>query len=197
MDRSSRIIEETIMYGYNAKNLAASFRTVRKNTIQIAEEIPEDKYDFHPAEGSKSVAETLRHIAVTTGWPMRCHGERMTALTFEMFGEVMAAAGAAEAKLKTKADIIKALTENGDAFGNFLEGLSDEVLAETVSFPAATGQAPKSRFEMLLSTKEHEMHHRGQLMLVERMLGITPHLTRAMQERMAAFHQQQAATAHS
>jgi hypothetical protein len=29
------------------------------------------------------------------------------------------------------------------------------------------------------------MHHRGQLMLVERMLGITPHLTRHMQERMA------------
>ena len=30
-----------------------------------------------------------------------------------------------------------------------------------------------------------EMHHRGQLMLIERMLGIVPHLTRHMQERMA------------
>jgi uncharacterized damage-inducible protein DinB len=39
---------------------------------------------------------------------------------------------------------------------------------------------------MLLSTKEHEMHHRSQLMLIERMLGIVPHLTRQMQERMAA-----------
>jgi len=29
------------------------------------------------------------------------------------------------------------------------------------------------------------MHHRGQLMLVERMLGIVPHLTRDMQARMA------------
>ena len=40
------------------------------------------------------------------------------------------------------------------------------------------------------------MHHRGQLMLVERMLGITPHLTRQMQERMAAMqrgHQGQGA----
>jgi uncharacterized damage-inducible protein DinB len=35
--------------------------------------------------------------------------------------------------------------------------------------------------------KEHEMHHRGQLMLVERMLGITPHLTRDMQARRAAM----------
>jgi uncharacterized damage-inducible protein DinB len=33
-----------------------------------------------------------------------------------------------------------------------------------------------SRFDMILSVKEHEMHHRGQLMLIERVLGITPHL---------------------
>jgi len=39
---------------------------------------------------------------------------------------------------------------------------------------------------MLMSVKEHEMHHRGQLMLIERMLGIVPHLTRDMQARMAA-----------
>jgi uncharacterized damage-inducible protein DinB len=46
---------------------------------------------------------------------------------------------------------------------------------------------------MLLSAKEHEMHHRGQLMLMERMIGIVPHLTRQMQERMAAMTQQRAA----
>jgi uncharacterized damage-inducible protein DinB len=39
---------------------------------------------------------------------------------------------------------------------------------------------------MLLSVKEHEMHHRGQLMLIERIIGIVPHLTREMQARMAA-----------
>jgi len=30
------------------------------------------------------------------------------------------------------------------------------------------------------------MHHRGQLMLLQRMIGLTPHLTRQMQERIAA-----------
>jgi uncharacterized damage-inducible protein DinB len=44
----------------------------------------------------------------------------------------------------------------------------------------------KSRFEMILSVKEHEMHHRGQLMLIERMVGIVPHLTREMQARIAS-----------
>jgi uncharacterized damage-inducible protein DinB len=40
---------------------------------------------------------------------------------------------------------------------------------------------------MLIAPKEHEMHHRGQLMVVERMLGITPHLTRQMEERIASM----------
>ncbi len=35
------------------------------------------------------------------------------------------------------------------------------------------------------------MHHRGQLMVVERMLGITPHLTRQMEERIAAMQSAQ------
>ena len=50
---------------YGAKELAASFRTVRKNTIQIAEEIPESKFDFRAAPDTRTVAQTLTHIAVT------------------------------------------------------------------------------------------------------------------------------------
>jgi len=42
---------------------------------------------------------------------------------------------------------------------------------------------------MIASVKEHEMHHRGQLMLIERMIGIVPHLTRQMQDRMAQAQQ--------
>jgi uncharacterized damage-inducible protein DinB len=62
--------------------------------------------------------------------------------------------------------------------------------------PPAANQAPKSRFELLLSPKEHEMHHRGQLMMLQRMVGVVPHLTRLMQERMAQAAQAQGARAH-
>jgi uncharacterized damage-inducible protein DinB len=46
----------------------------------------------------------------------------------------------------------------------------------------------------MLGPKEHEMHHRAQLMVVERMLGIVPHLTRQMQQRMADAEKVRAAT---
>ena len=39
---------------------------------------------------------------------------------------------------------------------------------------------------MLLGVKEHEMHHRAQLMLIQRHLGLVPHLTRAREQRQAA-----------
>ena len=55
---------------YGGKEMAAAFRTVRKNTIQIAADIPEDKYDFVPAPGVKPVRKTLMHMATsTTLWP--------------------------------------------------------------------------------------------------------------------------------
>jgi uncharacterized damage-inducible protein DinB len=87
---------------------------------------------------------------------------------------------------RSKAQIIALLRDEGERWAKWLESQSDDFLAERVKLPAGMTPPSKTRFEMLLSTKEHEMHHRGQLMLIERMLGIVPHLTRQMQERMAA-----------
>jgi uncharacterized damage-inducible protein DinB len=71
-----------------------------------------------------------------------------------------------------------------------LETLTPEFLAETVT--DGDGKTAKSRLERLMGAKEHEMHHRAQLMLIERQLGIVPHITRQFQERLA---QMQAAKA--
>jgi uncharacterized damage-inducible protein DinB len=61
--------------------------------------------------------------------------------------------------------------------------------------PAGMTPPIKSRFEMILGVKEHEMHHRAQLMLMERMVGIVPHMTREMNARMAAMMAQSKASA--
>lgn len=42
---------------YGAKEMAESFRTVRRNTIQVARDIPEDPYGFRAAEGAMTVGE--------------------------------------------------------------------------------------------------------------------------------------------
>ena len=182
----------SLMHGYSSKDLARSFQTVRANTTQIAEEIPEDKYGFRPADGTRTVAETLAHLAVATEWPQALHGPRHNAVTFELFMAGMQKSGAAAAALTSKSAILEALRTGGAQFVKFLEQFPEEALAERVQYPAGMQPPDKTRFEMLLSAKEHEMHHRAQLMTIERMLGITPHLTRNMQARMAEVQAQRA-----
>jgi uncharacterized damage-inducible protein DinB len=171
---------------YGGKELAAAFRTVRGNTIKIAEEIPENKYSFQATSDVRPVGQLLVHIALGPTFASHIHQNRIDDLSKVNFGELMAKISAEEAKPRSKAEIIQFLKSEGEKFAAYLESVPESVLAERVKMPPQAQPATKSRFEMLLSPKEHEMHHRGQLMLVERMLGLVPHLTRQFQERMAA-----------
>ena len=171
---------------YGAKELAESFRTVRKNTILIAEDIPEGKYDFKATTETRSVAHLLTHIAINNEYHHQIHAvERRTTLEGFDFFALMQKLAEDERKARSRGEIIQLLRERGEKWATWLEGLSEGFLAESVTMPAGFGAAAKSRFEMLLSVKEHEMHHRAQLMLIERLIGIVPHLTRQMQEHMA------------
>jgi uncharacterized damage-inducible protein DinB len=170
---------------YGGKQLAAAFRTVRGNTIKIAEEIPEGKYEFRPSPDTRSVQQMLAHIAVSTGFQHQIQSNKITDLKTVNFPDMIQKFSAEESKPRTKAETIAFLKAEGDKFAVFLEGLSESFLAEQVAMPPGADPAMKSRFEMLLSPKEHEMHHRGQLMTIQRMIGTVPHLTRQMQERMA------------
>jgi uncharacterized damage-inducible protein DinB len=180
------------MSSYGAHQLASSFRTVRKNTIQVAQDIPEDKYAHVPAEGARTVGRMLTHVAIV---PMRLwhgmHGTRSTDMTGFGLGAQMQAE---EATPRTKAEILELLTTEGEAFARFLEGFSDAELSTMVKTYAAGGPVEKCRLEMLMGAKEHEMHHRAQLMLIERQLGIIPHLTQQMNARIEQMAKARAAT---
>jgi uncharacterized damage-inducible protein DinB len=173
---------------YGGKEMAASFRTVRDNTIKIAEEVPDNKYDFAPAPDCRTIGKTLVHIALTPGFQTHIHTNRITDLKQVNFPELFQKLMADEAKPRTKSEIIALLKSEGDNYAAFLEGLDESFLAERVAAPQQAG-AGKTRFEMLLSPKEHEMHHRAQLMTMQRLIGQVPHLTRQFQERMAAAQQ--------
>ncbi len=169
---------------YGAKEFADAFRTVRKNTVQVAEDIPEASYEFSPAPGARTVGQMLTHIAVST----RIFEElnktpRLTTLVGFDFIGLRDRLLAEEAKPRTKAEILEFLRTEGDCFASWMETVTPEILAEEVT--DADGKTAKTRFERLLSAKEHEMHHRAQLMLIERQLGIVPHITRQFNERIA------------
>ncbi len=176
------------MHYYGAADLASAFRTVRKNTLIIAEEIGEEHYGFRATPETRTIAQTLVHIAMITKLPEQIHAlEKRTALEGFDFISFMGGLIAEERTTRTKAQIVDLLRANGGHFAAWLNGLADDFLAQRVTMPPGMTPASRTRFEMLLGSKEHEMHHRGQLMLMERLVGVVPHLTRDIQARMAAM----------
>ena len=178
---------------YGPKELVESMRTVRKNTILIAEDIPDSQYGYRPTPDSRSVAETLVHIAMLGRAAHFLHEEdRRPSLEDFDFGVLISRSQTEEKRLRSKSEIIELLRAEGERAAQWVEGLPEDRLVEQVR---QRGGGSQSRFEMLLGTKEHEMHHRGQLMVIERLLGIVPHLTRGRQAAREAAAKGREATA--
>lgn len=171
---------------YGAKELAAGFRTVRKNTLAIAEEIPAEAYSKPVAPGMRTIGQLLTHIAQIYKLQYEIQAvQKVNTLVGFDFPTLVGKLIAEEQAPRDKAQVIALLKESEQICGDWLAGLSDTFLGEQVAMPQGAVPASKSRFEMILSIKEHEMHHRGQLMVVQRNLGQVPHLTREMMARMA------------
>jgi uncharacterized damage-inducible protein DinB len=125
------------------------------------------------------VAETLVHIASLSQADRFLHeGERLSSLEGFDFGTLIKKSETEEKRPKSKDQIVELLRTEGEGWSQWVGSLSEALLAEQVRMPGGTS---KTRFEMLLGTKEHEMHHRAQLTVMERLLGIVPHLTRNRQ----------------
>ncbi len=96
---------------YGGRELAAAFRTVRNNTIKIAEEIPEDKYSFRPANDCRTIGQTLAHIALGTTFQSHIHTNKVGDLKNVNFWELVQTMSAEEAKPRMELTQLKAVIE--------------------------------------------------------------------------------------
>ena len=150
-------------------------RAVRQNTILIAGDIPESKYGFRATAETRSAAETLVHIAWLWTADRVIHEERhLDSLEGFDFPALLQTSAVEEQIVRSKAEIIERLRVEGDRAAHWVEGLPDAYVSERVALP---GGGSVTRFEMLLATKEHELQHRAQLTVLERLLGIVPRFT--------------------
>ena len=160
---------------YGSRQLADSMRAVRRNTMLIAGDIPEAHYAFRATPETRSVAETLVHVAWLWTADRLMHEERrLESLEGFDFAALLATSASEEKVARSKAEIVERLRVEGDRAAQWVEALPDAFLLERVRLP---GGGSVSRFEMLLATKEHELQHRAQLTVVERLLGIVPRFT--------------------
>jgi uncharacterized damage-inducible protein DinB len=160
---------------YGKRQLVDGMRAVRANTIGIAEDIPEERYDYRATPGTRSIGETLVHIAWLWTSDRALHDEaRIETVEGYDFVALMKTSEVEEKRQWSKAAILELLRAAGERQAAWLEGKSDAFLAERVAFP---GGGSTTRFEMLLATKEHELQHRAQLTVLERLIGVAPRFT--------------------
>lgn len=155
---------------YGPKQLADSIRAVRRDTILLAESIHEDDYPFRAAGDSRSVAEILIHIAFFSNFDYLFHEEEhVTKIEAFDFDKFLRDSQSQEKRSLTKSRLMERLRASGESWAEWVEFLPERFLAEAVAQRDGT---LKTRFEMILGTKEHEVHHFGQLTVIARMLGI-------------------------
>src|SRR5271168_4341485 len=106
---------------YGGKELAAAFRTVRKNTIQVAEDIPESKYGHVAAPEARSVEQMLSHIGIATRMWIEMANKAPKSLVGFDFLKFVEPIKAEEAKRRTKGELIELLRTDGDKFAAWLE----------------------------------------------------------------------------
>ena len=160
---------------YGVRELVHGMRAVRRNTILIASDIPEEQYGFRAMPETRSVAETLAHIAWLWTSDRTIHEvDRIETAEGYDFTSLMATSTVEEKRVRSKAEMIELLRIEGERAAQWVEGLGEDFLAERVRFPDG---AFVSRFEWLLATKEHELQHRAQLTVLIRMLGMAPRFT--------------------
>src|SRR3989442_15332494 len=106
---------------YGGKELAEWFRTVRNNTIRVAEDIPEDKYSFKAAPDTRTVEKLLTHIALGSRFAYLIHGvERRTTLEGFNFPAWVQQDGRGGSKPPPKAGGLGVFREEGGERATFL-----------------------------------------------------------------------------
>jgi uncharacterized damage-inducible protein DinB len=162
---------------YGMRELIAGIRRVRADTIRIAGDIPSEHYGFRPTAQSRSVGETLVHIACLWSLDRHLHDEaHLDSLDGFDFPGLIARWRAEEARPRSKAEIVDLLRAEGERFVEWLERLPERLPAERVGMP---GGGSQTRFALIVGTKEHEIHHRAQLTVLERLIGVVPHFIAA------------------
>jgi len=132
------------------------------HAMELAEAIPEDKYDWAPAEGVRSVSGVIVHILSTNYF----FGSKLGATLPE--GVNMETL---EQDLKTKADLMAALKQSTDFVVGAIKGVNDDAMADKLEFPFPGEYTTMSA---ILIAQGHYNEHLGQLIAYARMNGITP-----------------------
>jgi len=149
-----------------AKGLSQSvleqWNDVGRKLIAMAEDFPEDKYDFKPTPAQRSFAEQLLHAAGANYFFINiANGEKPPAEE-----------DPSRAKYKTKADVVEFVKKSFEDGAAAIKAKGDAGMAGMMIDPFANQQVRV--FEWAYGFMEHSGEHYGQLVVYYRLAGLVP-----------------------
>jgi uncharacterized damage-inducible protein DinB len=153
--------------------IIGSWREVRAGLIDEASQIPADKFSFRAADGMRTVAELLQHLVESQKMLV---GEAClpdTNLLRKSFADQIKDYAPTVREANDKNSILKLLATAMDEIEKQMREHADELKNTMKRFDGK--EMTKQAFMSFAIA--HEMYHRGQLTVYERLLGIEPVLT--------------------
>lgn len=130
--------------------------------IQLAEAIPAGKFDWKPADGSRSFAETFAHIiSANYFFGSKIGGQLPEGINLQTL----------QNDLKSKQEITASLKSSYDFLQTAVQNAKDEKLKEKVEFPFP---GDFTQMTSILIGLSHNNEHLGQLIAYARMNKVSP-----------------------
>jgi uncharacterized damage-inducible protein DinB len=155
--------------GQAAETLTA-WNGIGRRLIAMAEDFPEDKYDFKPQRDVRTFAEQLLHVAGV-------NYELLSAVKGSSIGP--GTENPSRQTYKTKADVVSLLKKSFADGAALIQGGADTGLAKTVKYPYANRMV--TTWFCWLQATEHAGEHYGQLVVYYRVNGMVPPQSRPRQ----------------
>jgi FKBP-type peptidyl-prolyl cis-trans isomerase len=149
-----------------AADLLFPFDQLEKQAIDLAQAIPEDKYDWRPAPGVRSIREVCLHIAYGNQLMLNIsNGIEKDALYKQIQDQIKR-----EGAKLTKEQVVQAMTESFKTLREALQSASAGSLSRDIDFFGT----PTTRRSVLVALDVHIGEHVGQLIAYARMNGVVP-----------------------
>ena len=164
----------------SAETIIALWKDARGGLIKEVERIPEDQFSFRATPDTRSVAELVQHVISTQKIIVGEACRPDTNLMRQSFAAHANEYAPGVGEVSDKNGLLDLLRTSMDDAASRISSYGD--LNETMT--SLAGQ-PITKAAFLTFGMSHEMYHRGQLTVYERLMNIEPALTE-MFRRMTA-----------
>jgi uncharacterized damage-inducible protein DinB len=159
--------------------LVESWSEVRTGLIKEASQIPEEKFSFRATPETRSVVELLQHIVEVQKLLIGESCRDDTNLMRQSFADHIKEYASDVAGVTDKNGLLELLRSSMEPAEATIRGWGDGLRQDMRHF---TGKE-MSKLHVLNGAIAHEMYHRGQLTVYERLLGVEPALTQYFNKR--------------